>query len=184
MAPPAKPLNALFSSFPTTIFSVMSALAVEHKAVNLGQGFPDEEGPSSMKDIASSSMVEFHNQYPPMPGVPELRQAVAEHSQKYQGIPVDWATETLITVGATEGIASCLMGLLNPGDEVRLLVTRNIVQGSMYVQRGISCICLAVQGLTCGQHSCEHLGQTRTTHSAGAAVTRSMQGICLLRAPH
>ncbi|EFJ44947.1 hypothetical protein VOLCADRAFT_106184 [Volvox carteri f. nagariensis] len=113
-----KPLNELFSSLPTTIFEVMSKLAMEHGSVNLGQGFPDAEGPETMKEIASKAMYDFHNQYPSLLGVPELRQAVARHSETNQGIPVDWATETLVTVGATEGLAACFLGLLNPGDEV------------------------------------------------------------------
>ncbi|KAG2492863.1 hypothetical protein HYH03_008781 [Edaphochlamys debaryana] len=117
-AAPAKPLNELFSSLPTTIFEVMSKLAMEHQSVNLGQGFPDAEGPESMKKIASAAMYDFHNQYPSLLGVPELRQAVAKHSEREQGIPVDWATETLVTVGATEGLASAFLGLINPGDEV------------------------------------------------------------------
>ncbi|GFR39762.1 hypothetical protein Agub_g246 [Astrephomene gubernaculifera] len=115
---PAKPLNELFCSLPTTIFEVMSKLAMEHNSVNLGQGFPDAEGPETMKRIASSTMYDFHNQYPSLLGVPELRQAVARHSEANQGIPVDWATETLVTVGATEGLAACFLGLINPGDEV------------------------------------------------------------------
>ncbi|KAL6755596.1 pyridoxal phosphate-dependent transferase [Haematococcus lacustris] len=114
---PQKPLNELFCSLPTTIFEVMSKLAVEHSSVNLGQGFPDEEGPASMKQIASSAMDDFHNQYPSLLGVPELRQAVARHSAAQQGIPCDWATETLVTVGATEAIAAAMLGLINPGDE-------------------------------------------------------------------
>lgn len=113
-----KPLNHGFSSFPTTVFEVMSKLAADHQSVNLGQGFPDDEGPDSMKKIASTSLYEHHNQYPSMLGVPELRQAVAKHSQVCQRITVDWATEALITVGATEGIAACFLGLCNPGDEV------------------------------------------------------------------
>ncbi|PNW88545.1 hypothetical protein CHLRE_01g034050v5 [Chlamydomonas reinhardtii] len=117
-AEPSKPLNELFSSLPTTIFEVMSKLAMEHASVNLGQGFPDAEGPEAMKQIASASMYDFHNQYPSLLGVPELRQAVAAHSEREQGILVDWATETLITVGATEGLASAFLGLINPGDEV------------------------------------------------------------------
>lgn len=115
---PAKPLNDLFSHLPTTIFEVMSKLAMEHNSVNLGQGFPDEEGPESMKRIASSALYDFHNQYPSLLGMPELRQAVARHSEANQGIPVDWASESLVTVGATEGIAAVFLGLLNPGDEV------------------------------------------------------------------
>ncbi|KXZ55357.1 hypothetical protein GPECTOR_3g487 [Gonium pectorale] len=91
---------------------------MEHGSVNLGQGFPDAEGPETMKSIASSAMYDFHNQYPSLLGVPELRQAVARHSEANQGIPVDWATETLVTVGATEGLAAAFLGLINPGDEV------------------------------------------------------------------
>lgn len=110
--------NTLFGSLPTTIFEVMSKLAMEHNSVNLGQGFPDAEGPDAMKQIASEAMYSFHNQYPSLLGVPELRQAVARHSEANQGLPVDWASETLITVGATEGLAAAFLGLLNPGDEV------------------------------------------------------------------
>lgn len=117
--PPSKPLNSTLSTIPTTIFTTMSALAVQHNAVNLGQGFPDDEGPESMKRIAGEALLPpFHNQYPPMLGLPELRQAVANHSQREQGIEVDWATEVLVTVGATEGIAACFLGLINAGDEV------------------------------------------------------------------
>uniref|UniRef100_A0A7S0RQZ7 Aminotransferase class I/classII large domain-containing protein n=1 Tax=Chlamydomonas leiostraca TaxID=1034604 RepID=A0A7S0RQZ7_9CHLO len=115
---PSKPLNELFCNLPTTIFEVMSKLAMEHNSVNLGQGFPDEEGPASMKEVAGQALTQFHNQYPSMLGVPELRQAVARHSANHAGIPCDWATETLVTVGATEGIAACMLGLINEGDEV------------------------------------------------------------------
>lgn len=101
---------------------VMSRLAAQHNSVNLGQGFPDEEGPASMKKLASSTLYEHHNQYPALRGVPELRQAVAQHSGRQHGLDVDWETEVLITVGATEGIAACFMGLLNPGDEVCTLL--------------------------------------------------------------
>lgn len=114
----SKPLNYAFSGYATTIFEVMSKLAAEHKSVNLGQGFPDQEGPESMKEIASKALYEQSNQYPSLLGVPQLRQAVARHSEANQGLPCDWASETLITVGATEGIAAAFMGLVNPGDEV------------------------------------------------------------------
>lgn len=97
---------------------VMSKLAAAHQSVNLGQGFPDAEGPESMKRAAADALLSHHNQYPPMMGVPELRQAVARHSAREQDIPCDWASETLVTVGATEGIAAVFMGLCNAGDEV------------------------------------------------------------------
>jgi aspartate/methionine/tyrosine aminotransferase len=97
-------------AFATTISSDALLLHV--------QGFPDQEGPESMKEIASKALYEQSNQYPSLLGVPQLRQAVARHSEANQGLACDWATETLITVGATEGIASAFMGLINQGDEV------------------------------------------------------------------
>ncbi|KIY98525.1 hypothetical protein MNEG_9439 [Monoraphidium neglectum] len=110
----------------TRVCQVMSKLAVAHQSVNLGQGFPDEEGPLSMKAAAADALTAHHNQYPPMMGVPELRKAVAQHSVREQDIPCDWATETLVTVGATEGIAAAFMGLCNPGDEVGGLLERQL----------------------------------------------------------
>lgn len=113
-----KPLNNLFTGLPTTIFTVMTNLAIKHQTINLGQGFPDEEGPEQMKKLVGAATMEHHNQYPPMYGVPELRQAVARHSRTYCGIDVQWDSETLVTVGATEAIAASLLGILNEGDEV------------------------------------------------------------------
>lgn len=113
-----KPLNNLFSDLPTTIFTVMTNLAIKHKSINLGQGFPDEEGPEQMKKLVGSATTEHHNQYPPMFGIPELRQAVARHSKAYCDIDIQWDSETLVTVGATEAIASSFLGILNEGEEV------------------------------------------------------------------
>lgn len=113
-----KPLNNLFTGLPTTIFTVMTNLAIKHQTINLGQGFPDEEGPEQMKKLVGAATMEHHNQYPPMYGVPELRQAVARHSRTYCGIDVQWDSETLVTVGATEAIAASFLGILNEGDEV------------------------------------------------------------------
>ena len=113
-----KPLNDLFTGLPTTIFTVMTNLAIKHKTINLGQGFPDEEGPEQMQKLVGTATLEHHNQYPPMFGIPELRQAVARHSRKYCGIDVQWDSETLVTVGATEAIAASFLGILNEGDEV------------------------------------------------------------------
>jgi len=120
--PDVKPLNNLFTSLPTTIFTVMTNLAIKHKTINLGQGFPDEEGPDKMKQLVGAATTDQHNQYPPMFGIPELRQAVARHSKAYSGIDVQWDTETLVTVGATEAIAASFLGILNEGDEVMLVV--------------------------------------------------------------
>jgi N-succinyldiaminopimelate aminotransferase len=106
----------------TTIFAEMSALAATTGSVNLGQGFPDVDGPAVVAEAARLAIAEGRgNQYPPGPGVPELRAAIAEHQRRWYGHAVDPDTEVLVTAGATEGIASALLGLLDPGDEVVVL---------------------------------------------------------------
>lgn len=108
--------------FGTTIFAEMSALAVEHSAVNLGQGFPDTDGPASMLAAAQQAIAAGHNQYPPGLGIPELRQAVARHQENHYDLRYDPAAgEVLITVGATEAIAGSVMGLVEPGSEVVMI---------------------------------------------------------------
>ncbi|HUB10653.1 MAG TPA: aminotransferase [Acetobacteraceae bacterium] len=116
-----KPHNAILGSIGTTIFTVMSALALEHESINLGQGFPDTDGPADVVQAAADALFDGRNQYPPMPGVPELRQAVATANQRFYGLEVDWASEVVVTSGATEAITACLMAVLNPGDEVVLI---------------------------------------------------------------
>jgi N-succinyldiaminopimelate aminotransferase len=106
--------------FGTTIFAEMTALAVAHDAVNLGQGFPDTDGPASLLEDAVTAIRSGRNQYPPGPGVPALRQAVAAHQQRFYGLAVDPDTEVLVTAGATEAIASTVLALCEPGDEVVL----------------------------------------------------------------
>lgn len=113
--------NATLSGYGTTIFEAMSALAREHAAVNLGQGFPDDKGPEALRRAAAEYVIDGHNQYPPMMGMPALRQAVAEHDRRCYGLEVDWQTEVLITSGATEALMDCFLGLLEVGDEVVLL---------------------------------------------------------------
>ncbi|HKV16545.1 MAG TPA: aminotransferase [Reyranella sp.] len=113
--------NATISGLGTTVFEVMSALAREHQSVNLGQGFPDDKGPEEVRQAAADYLLNGHNQYPPMMGLPELRQAVAEHAKRFQGLDVDWQTEVLVTSGATEALGDCLFGLIEPGDEVVLI---------------------------------------------------------------
>ena len=107
--------------FTTTIFAEMSALAVEHDAVNLGQGFPDTDGPASMLDAAREAISDGRNQYPPGIGVPELRHAVARQQRDRYGLDYDPDREVLITVGATEAIAGAVVGLVEPGDEVIMI---------------------------------------------------------------
>lgn len=116
-----KNANSVMSGLGTTIFEVMSALAREHQSVNLGQGFPDDKGPEVVRRAAADYLMDGHNQYPPMMGIPELRQAVAEHALRFQGLEVDWQSEVLVTSGATEALGDCLFGLIEPGDEVVLI---------------------------------------------------------------
>ena len=115
-----KPTNSLLSSLGTTVFTVMSALAVKHGAINLGQGFPDTDGPQDVLQAAADALTDGRNQYPPMTGVPELRRAVAEANRRFYGLEIDPDTEVVVTSGATEAITACLMAVLNPGDEVVL----------------------------------------------------------------
>ncbi len=104
--------------FGTTIFAEMSALAVQTSSVNLGQGFPDTDGPAELLADAADAILSGHNQYPPGPGIPQLRQAVATHQQRYYGLDFDPDTEVLVTAGATEAIAAAVTALAGPGDEV------------------------------------------------------------------
>ncbi len=113
-----KPANSVLSSFGTTIFEVMSRLAIEHEAINLGQGFPDGNGPDDVRAAAHEALEHESNQYPPMMGLPILRQAIAEHDHRFYGLPVDWSAETMVASGATEVLAATLFGLLEPGDEI------------------------------------------------------------------
>ncbi|MGE4010889.1 MAG: aminotransferase [Alphaproteobacteria bacterium] len=110
--------NSIFANVGTSIFEVMSRLAIQHKSINLGQGFPDNNGPDDVRKVAHEALEDRPNQYPPMMGVPELRQAVAAHNKRFYGIDVDWQTETLVTSGATEALSGCIFGLVEPGDEV------------------------------------------------------------------
>jgi len=115
-----KPANSVLSSYGTTVFEVMSRLAIEHRSINLGQGFPDEEGPESIKQMVDTATREYPNQYPPMLGIPELRQAVASHDAEFYGIEADWQREVMVTSGATEALAASILALVEPGDEVVL----------------------------------------------------------------
>lgn len=116
-----KPGNQQISSLGTTVFEVMSGLARQHQSVNLGQGFPDDKGPEAVRRAAADYLVDGHNQYPPMMGLPELRQAVAANNKRFHGLDIDWQTEVLVTSGATEALGDCLFGLIEPGDEVVLI---------------------------------------------------------------
>ncbi|MFG3358762.1 pyridoxal phosphate-dependent aminotransferase [Streptomyces griseofuscus] len=120
MTSTARPLlNRRLAEFGTTIFAEMSALAVATGSINLGQGFPDTDGPEEVREAAVRALRDGRgNQYPPGPGVPELRTAIAAHQQRRYGLSYDPDTEVLVTAGATEAIAAALLALLEPGDEV------------------------------------------------------------------
>jgi N-succinyldiaminopimelate aminotransferase len=113
-------MNPVFADLPVTVFEVMSRLAREHGAVNLGQGFPDDPGPEDVRRRAAEAVVDGWNQYPPMMGLPELRQAIAAHYRHWQGLTLDPDSEVMVTSGATEAIAGSLFALIEPGDEVVL----------------------------------------------------------------
>ncbi|WP_208033404.1 pyridoxal phosphate-dependent aminotransferase [Streptomyces cyanogenus] len=120
MTSSARPhLNRRLAEFGTTIFAEMSALAVATGAINLGQGFPDTDGPEEIREAAVRALRDGRgNQYPPGPGIPELRTAITAHQQRRYGLSYDPDTEVLVTAGATEAIAASLLALVEPGDEV------------------------------------------------------------------
>ena len=115
-----KPLNPTFAGLGTTIFTVMSGLANQHGAINLGQGFPDTDGPLALRERAAQALIEGPNQYPPMMGAEALRQALAAHAKRFYDLTYDWRSEIVVTSGGTEALTASIMGLVNPGDEVVL----------------------------------------------------------------
>ncbi len=116
-----KPANTLLEQTGTTIFTIMSALAAQHGAINLGQGFPDTEGPADIVQAAADALLDHRNQYPPLTGLPELRAAVASANKRFYGLDIDPVAGVVVTSGATEAVTACLMALINPGDEVILI---------------------------------------------------------------
>ena len=115
-----KPMNPIFAGLTTSVFETMSARARETNSINLGQGFPDDPGPLDVRQKAADAVINGWNQYPPMMGLPELRQAIARHYRHWQGLALDWEREVMVTSGATEALAGAMMSLIAPGDEVVL----------------------------------------------------------------
>ena len=113
--------NLVLSSYGTTIFETMSRLAQQHSAINLGQGFPDGNGPSDVVAVAGEYLQNGLNQYPSMMGLPSLRQAVAAINKRFYDLDINWETEVMVTSGGTEALASSLFGLIEPDDEVILI---------------------------------------------------------------
>lgn len=116
-----KQLNTQFSNIPTTVFAVFSAMADEYGAVNLGQGFPDKQGPDWIREIAAREIMDGNNQYPPLFGIPDLREALAEANKRFYGLNIDAMTGTLVTSGATEALMTSCLALLENGDETIIL---------------------------------------------------------------
>jgi aspartate/methionine/tyrosine aminotransferase len=113
-------MNRVYAALEATIFTTMSALAAETGAINLGQAFPEDDGPLDIRQAAAAALIEGPNQYPPMRGLPALRQAVAAHYSGHHGVALDWEREVTITSGATEALAAALLAVIEPGDEVVL----------------------------------------------------------------
>lgn len=113
-------MNRVYSALGPTIFETMSGLAAELGAINLGQAFPEHDGPRDVRERAAQALLDGPNQYPPMRGLPELREAVAAHYAAHQNVALDWKTEVTITSGATEALAAALLAVIEPGDEVVL----------------------------------------------------------------
>jgi len=116
-----RPIHSTYRNMGTTVFEAMSRLAVVHDAVNLGQGFPDDRGPEDVLRAAADALLDGPNQYPSMLGVPALRQAIAEHERRFYDLGFDWQSEVLVTSGATEALAACILALIESGDEAVLI---------------------------------------------------------------
>jgi aspartate/methionine/tyrosine aminotransferase len=113
--------NPVFSALPTSIFQHMTMLALKHEAINLGQGFPDQDGPDSLRAVAARALIDGPNQYPPSKGLLSLRQAVSAHAARFYGLAYDPETEVVITSGGTEALASAILAMAVPGEEFVLV---------------------------------------------------------------
>ncbi|MGH8860441.1 MAG: pyridoxal phosphate-dependent aminotransferase [Jatrophihabitantaceae bacterium] len=170
-----EPLVERMRGFGTTIFAEMSALAVRTGSVNLGQGFPDTDGPRALLDAAADAIRTGHNQYPPGPGIPELRRAIAAHQRRHYGLEFDPATEVLVTAGATEAIAAALLALAGPGDEV--------VVFEPYYDSYTACIALGGATRRTVTLTRDDAGWTFDPNALAAAITPRCKAI-LLNTPH
>jgi N-succinyldiaminopimelate aminotransferase len=110
--------NPVFSRLPTTIFTVMSALAAEHRAINLGQGFPDEDGPLAVREAAAAALRDGPNQYPPTRGMAVLREAIAAHAKRFYALEFDPERNVLVTSGGTEALTASILAMAGQGGEV------------------------------------------------------------------
>ncbi|MGW8062311.1 pyridoxal phosphate-dependent aminotransferase [Streptomyces ziwulingensis] len=181
MSSSARPLlNHRLAGFGTTIFAEMSALAQSTGAINLGQGFPDTDGPEEVREAAVRALRDGRgNQYPPGPGVPELRTAVAAHQRRRYGLAHDPDTEVLVTAGATEAIAASLLALLEPGDEVVAL--------EPYYDSYAACIAMAGGTrvpVTLRPHTADGVNTFRLDLDELRAAVTDRTRLLLLNSPH
>jgi N-succinyldiaminopimelate aminotransferase len=169
------PLVERMRGFGTTIFAEMSALAVQTASINLGQGFPDTDGPEQLLQEACAAILGGRNQYPPGPGIPELRAAIATHQRQHYGLEYDPDTEVLVTAGATEAIAAALMGLAGPGEEV--------VVFEPYYDSYAACIALGGAQRRCVTLERDGAGWGFDPEALRSAITSRTKAI-LLNTPH
>ncbi|WP_330282961.1 pyridoxal phosphate-dependent aminotransferase [Streptomyces sp. NBC_00588] len=173
-------LNRRLAEFGTTIFAEMSALAVRTGAINLGQGFPDTDGPEEVREAAVRALRDGRgNQYPPGPGIPELRTAIAAHQERRYALAYDPDTEVLVTAGATEAIAAALLALVEPGDEVIAL--------EPYYDSYAACIAMAGGTrvpLTLRPHAGEGASSFRLDLDELRAAVTDRTRLLLLNTPH
>lgn len=180
MTSSARPhLNRRLAEFGTTIFAEMSALAVTTGSINLGQGFPDTDGPEEVREAAVRALREGRgNQYPPGPGIPELRTAIAAHQLSRYGLSYDPDTEVLVTAGATEAIAASLLALVEPGDEVVALEPYYDSYAASIAMAGGTRV-----PVTLRPHSAEEAGFRLDLDELRAAVTDRTR-LLLINTPH
>jgi len=169
------PLVERMRGFGTTIFAEMSALAISTDSVNLGQGFPDTDGPPELLAAAAQAIYDGYNQYPPGPGIPALRQAIAAHQQRHYALQYDVDTEVLVTAGATEAIAASLLALTGPGDDVVLF--------EPYYDSYAACVALAGARRRTVTLERDGAGWGFDPDALRAAITRQTK-VILLNTPH
>jgi N-succinyldiaminopimelate aminotransferase len=164
---------ARVAGFGTTIFTEMSALAERTGAINLGQGFPDYDGPAEVLEAAQAAIRAGRNQYAPLPGVPALRHAIAEHQRRFYGIELDPASQVQVTMGATEAITAAILGLVEPGEEVLALDPSYDSYGAAAALAGATFVTVPL-----------HPPQWRFDPAELAAAVTSRTRVLILNSPH
>src|SRR5882724_5010116 len=165
--------NPVFANLPTSIFQHITMLALKHDAINLGQGFPDQDGPLSLREVAARQLLDGPNQYPPSKGLGVLRQAVVAHSADFYGLRYDPEDEVVITSGGTEAVTGALMAMAGVGDEVVMIEPtydsyRPMAEGAGAVVRSVTL---------------EPPGWRVTEEALRAAITQKTRAI-LINSPH